>query len=291
MIRTVGNFQKTADLSLCAMGKVPYNDLYIYYIKGALVTKKFQLNPDFIGNWIEDGFSFLFFHCDYQDGVDELVKEQNLSLIDTFQMTYNQWHGGELTPFTAGDFHVLPPWKVSTSDTNGKKTVLVDPGVVFGNGNHPTTQTCLEILSFAFKENQIKSSIDIGTGTGLLSIAAALAGSGRNLALDFNYLAARTAGFNIALNGLSREILPIQGKGEDYIDWACDLMIANIHYDVMKRLLLHKGFLNKNLFILSGLLRSQSLAIETMLGKLPVRIIEKTSPDGIWFTYYGKVGI
>ncbi|OQY54201.1 MAG: hypothetical protein B6245_21605 [Desulfobacteraceae bacterium 4572_88] len=78
------------------------------------------------------------------------------------------------------------------------------------------------------------------------------------LALDFNFLAMKTTKRNIEINQMKDRILAIQGRAEDFMDCSADLMIANIHYDVMKRLIETEEFLRKKWFILSGLLRNEA---------------------------------
>ncbi len=86
-----------------------------------------------------------------------------------------------------------------------------------------------------------------------------------------NLLAAKTAERNIRLNRLQQSVLAVQGSADEFIDIQADLLIANIHYDVMKRLVCSDGFLKKNMFILSGLLRSEAADIENRLTQLPVK--------------------
>jgi ribosomal protein L11 methyltransferase len=129
--------------------------------------------------------------------------------------------------------------------------------------------------------------LDIGTGTGLLAITAAKLGSQKVLALDFNRLAARTARRNVLLNDMEGQVLAVQGAAENFIDFPSDLVVSNIHYDVMNRLIQNRGFLKGRFFILSGLLRSQALEIERMLGNYPIEIIKKWETDGVWQTYLG----
>ena len=131
--------------------------------------------------------------------------------------------------------------------------------------------------------------LDIGTGTGLLALAAVKLGGRRALAIDLNLLAVQTTQRNILLNTMEDRVLPVQGDAENFMDFPRDLMISNIHYDVMKRLINSSGFLLNKYFILSGLLRSQAGRIERTLRNYPVEIIEKWGADGIWHTYLGQV--
>lgn len=268
----------------------PYDTLHIYYLEGRANPALMRFGDSFLGDWEEEGFSFLFFKEPADGSVHALIKAQKeLTLIDQYQMSYEEWQGGPIEPFTISDFLILPPWKADASNTSLKKKLILDPGVVFGNGAHPTTRECLDLLSRLLKFIPIESMIDLGTGTGLLSLAAASHGLKKVIAVDFNYLAVKTAQHNIRLNGFDRQILAIQGLAETFIDTPADLVVANIHYDVMRRLVASKGFLEKKWFILSGLLKSQAEAIENHLKSVPVTLLDKRESGGVWHTFFGKV--
>jgi ribosomal protein L11 methyltransferase len=245
-----------------------------------------------IGCWQEDEFSFLFFSRPARDIVEKLLLMQpNLTLLDEFQMTYDQWQGERLSPFRVGRFHIAPPWQIPWNHHAPRPNelpIILDPGVVFGTGTHPTTANCLEALETVFSLKSIVSALDLGTGTGLLALAASRLGCRKILAVDLNLLAVRTAAKNIRLNRLQDTVLVAQGKAEDFIDSPSDLVIANIHYDVMKPLIRAPGFVTKRCFILSGLLRSQARDIAHELNRHPVRIIKRWEQDGIWHTFLGE---
>jgi ribosomal protein L11 methyltransferase len=268
---------------------MPYDKLFIYYMEGRLNGAEQPLGADFIGNWQEDGFSFLFFSKPHDAAVAGLVTAQpHLTLIDKYHMTYEQWQGGKITPFSAGRFFIAPPWEQQVAPDESIRIVL-DPGVVFGTGTHPTTHDCLEALERVFQKAPIHSTVDLGTGTGVLALAAAKLGSKRSLAVDFNCLAAKTAGKNVRLNLLDKRILVIQGRAEDWIHHPADLVIANIHHEVMMNLIDSKGFYNKKWFILSGLLRSQAREVADLLAGQGVTVLKKWEQGGIWHTFLGKV--
>jgi ribosomal protein L11 methyltransferase len=264
----------------------PCSELFIYYLEGALQEDPSGLKH-FIGNWQEDGFSFLFFTEPSLDQVQDLVRVTPLlRFIDHYQMSYHDWVGDKVTPFCTNRFFISPPWD-STIAPSSKLRITLDPGVVFGTGAHPTTRDCIEALELAFQSQPVYSALDLGTGTGILAVASARLGCQLTLAVDMNRLAAKTAQRNIRLNQLQQSVLVVQGSADDFIQIQTDLLIANIHYDVMKRLVCSAGFLKKSIFILSGLLRSEAMDIENRLKKLPVRILNKWVRDGIWYTYWG----
>jgi ribosomal protein L11 methyltransferase len=272
----------------------PYKDLYIYYVQGRLKPDIKISDKNFIGNWQEDEFSFLFFAKPSRGEVEKLLTAHpELTLVDEFHMTYDQWQGTKITPFEVGRFRIIPSWQKQCKKMNSCRnqlSIFLDPGVVFGAGTHTTTQDCLKALERVFSREKIESVLDLGTGTGLLALAAARLGCKTILAVDFNFLAASTALRNVRLNRLQDRIIIVQGRAEDFIDSPSDLVIANIHYDVMKRLIASPGFFNNKWFILSGLLRSQAGDLLYELSQNQIRIVKKWERDGIWHTFLGKTG-
>jgi len=144
-------------------------------------------------------------------------------------------------------------------------------------------------MEFAFRFDSYSSALDLGTGTGLLALAAARLGCWKILAVDLNLLAIETALNNIRRNRLEDRILAIQGMAQDFMNIDADLVIANIHFPVMKKLIAAEAFLSKKGFILSGLLRSQARDIQADLSDKPVRIIKKWELEGIWYTFFGEI--
>ena len=271
----------------------PHQELYIYYLKGRLKADGTMLPDTCIGNWEEEEDSFLFFSRPAYEQVERLLSRQpQLSYIDSYHMPYEQWLGEIFTTFEHGKFRVIPPWETSPDQktTSGAKlSILLDPGLVFGTGTHPTTRDCLEALELAAGPNAFNTVLDLGTGTGLLALAAAKLGCKGVVAVDLNYLAAKTAERNVRLNGLQNRVVTVQGRAEDMIAYPADLVIANIHYHVMRQLVNDKGFLTKKNFILSGLLRSEAKDIVEILARHPVKIIKQWTHEGIWHTIYGGI--
>lgn len=227
-----------------------------------------------------------------------LAERPEIALLDQYQMSYAQWLGETLTPFRVGPFQIIPLEKDETACAdvghprkfpNGVHNILLDPGVVFGTGAHPTTHDCLEALALTRDEGGIDTILDLGTGAGLLALAGASTGNRRVIAVDLNFLAAQTAARNVALNRLQDQVLVVRGRAEDLVDYQADLMIANIHYDVMQHLIRSPGFYRSKMFILSGLMRSEAKTVESYLAPKPVKIIKKWNNNGIWHTYLGSI--
>ena len=264
---------------------LPESLLSIYYIQGKIPSQQ-RFPPSFLGNWEEDGFSFLFFRQPDPELVEAVIRSHpGLRLLDTYEMTYEQWQGGKLTPQTIGRFHFTPPWS-EPDPKPGQLSIILDPGVVFGNGAHPTTGDCLEAIDLVCAGKKVHTMLDLGTGTGILALAAVRAGCGRALAVDFNYLAAQTARTNVRLNKLEENILVIQGRAEEHTTHPSDLLVANIHYNVMKDLVRSPGFLRQKWFLLSGLMRSEAQKTLDFLAGQPVIIVKQWKGD-VWTTILG----
>ncbi len=261
--------------------------LYIYYIDGVIPAHQSLDVEHFIGNWVEDDFSFLFFSHPAKIQVTQLLTDfPQCTLLDEYQMTYAQWQGGSIEPVRVGRFLLNPTW-IKASAGENEIALTIDSGVVFGNGAHTTTQACLEAIDIACSGNKVQSMLDLGSGTGILALAAAKLGCKKILAVDYNYLASRTARRNVSLNQLDDRILVINGKAEEHTAIATDLLVANIHFEVMKELVRTDGFLRQKWFILSGLLGSESDKILAFLATQPVLILKRWNQDDIWHTVLG----
>jgi len=269
----------------------PCADLYIYRIEGRWDSRAAIGGPSFLGHWQEEGSSFLFFATPAEAEVRMILRDQpQLSLLDSCHMPYEQWQGAVFTAEPIGRFLIVPAWESpapadSTADT--LLPIVLDPGVVFGAGNHPTTRDCLLALELAARQGPAGTVLDLGTGTGILALAAARLGSLRVLAVDLNLLAARTAAHNVRLNQLTGSILVVQGRAEEAVDCPADLVVANLHGEVMLRLIDTGGFRQKQRFILSGLLRGEAKEVRRRLARPGIRIVEEWVRDGIWHTFYG----
>ena len=275
------------------IGSMPHEQLYIYYLKGRLALSDQDFQNNFIGNWEEENDSILFFSTPADRQIENLLQRQpHLEYVDSYRMPYNQWLGEKFTGFEHGVFRIVPPWETAERQVNSfteTLPIVLDPGLVFGTGTHPTTRHCLEALELAAASMQISSVLDLGTGTGLLSLAAARLGCARIIGVDLNLLAAKTARDNVRLNRLEDRIVIAQGRAEEMIAYPVDLLIANIHYEVMHNLILNRGFLAKKRFILSGLMRSEAKHIAAILQRYPVKTLKQWTQDGIWHTIYGEV--
>ena len=265
--------------------KIPYEDLYIYWLEGVVTSdEEARLGNAFIGNWVEGDSSFLFFHEPSKDGVLKCVQSnQGLTLIEVYHFTYDQWQGGVLAPFRIGPLLFVPPWKDITAQ-GGEKKIFLDPGVVFGNGLHPTTKHCLKALVYLNGAHSFDRVLDMGTGTGVLSLAAVKLGAKRAWAVDLNPLAVRTARNNVALNGMEQQIHVLESDATKILHRTVDLVVANIHEEVILGLLSGELFLQNRWYIFSGLMRSQALRVREALKSKQMDVVREWDFNMTWYT-------
>ena len=262
----------------------PYEHLVIYNFDGLpALPLNLDKDPRFLGCWEEDGTAFVFFNS-RADDLMEVLCQGPISLAGVYEMTGEEWHGDEILPYSVGDLSVSPPWNPLPEG----EQILLDPGVVFGTGRHPTTESCLDLIQYVCQRDDIFRAMDIGTGTGLLALGLAALGVPRVLACDFNFLAVRTCQRNIGLNAFENRILAFQARGEDMMDIPCDLLVANIHYDVMKDLIAHPALGRVKWILLSGILNSQTRQVMADLKALNIHVMQRRCPDGIWNTLLAR---
>jgi ribosomal protein L11 methyltransferase len=104
---------------------------------------------------------------------------------------------------------IKPSWR-EYSPAADDVVLALDPGMAFGTGTHPTTRTCLEALEDVVQPGM--DVLDVGTGSGILAIAALKLGANRTLACDISTVAVRAATENVAINGLAGRIAVVQGS-------------------------------------------------------------------------------
>ena len=125
---------------------------------------------------------------------------------------------------------VCPTWR-SYRPREGEAVIRLDPGMAFGTGQHPTTLMCLKALEELLRPGM--DVLDLGTGSGILALAAARLGATSVLALDIDPQAAAVARENVRLNGLEAVVQVAEGGLDEALRAAFDLAMANISAPVI----------------------------------------------------------
>ena len=160
-------------------------------------------------------------------------------------------------PFRAGKSLVVKPTWEPYAPKPGDRVIEIDPGMAFGSGTHETTGMCLELLEEAVHGGE--RVIDVGTGSGILAIGAALLGAKDVLAIDIDPTAVKVARENVAHNHLEQTVTTLEGNLLEKVDAQCEVCVANIIADVicMFAAPLIEHIVPGGLFICSGIIKER----------------------------------
>ncbi len=175
---------------------------------------------------------------------------------------------------------IKPSWESYTPGAD-EQIIEMDPGMAFGTGQHASTKLALGFIRDCFRNNLPETVLDVGTGTGILAMAAVLFGAEKAVAIDNDPEAVRVAAENIAGNNLGQAISP-SATDLSEITGSYDLICANIVHDVLvemapalARLLAPGGRL-----VLAGILRGgQEQNIIEVYRKLNIPLLRAAHED------------
>lgn len=182
---------------------------------------------------------------------------------------------------------IRPEWE-KDYDANGRIILNIEPGLAFGTGSHPTTRLCLEMLEEYV--NDESTVLDIGCGSGILSIAALLLGAKSAFGTDIDELAVKTAIENAKKNGFEPPVFTAEkGDLSECASGTYKIIIANIVADVVMKLNEDAGkFLDKHgVYITGGIIDSRKAEVEHSLEENGFDIIETRSEKG-WNVFVCK---
>ena len=271
-------------------GMRPDDLLYIYELAGTVVRPERHFQKSLIAHWREGDSTFLFFSGPAERELPAfLAGHPGLSWVRTHEMTYRDWQaGGELETLAIDRLRIVPLGRPVPADDR-HLTIIIDPGVVFGSGQHPTTRDSLRALLQVYEEAAPARVLDLGSGTGILALAALKLGAREVLAVDWNPACVANTRRNAALNGYSERLRIVEGGAETYIVEPADLLLANLHFAVVEDLVQAPAFYEKPWVIVSGLLRSEARAVKARLGQQPsFTLVREWETDGTWFTLLGR---
>ena len=176
---------------------------------------------------------------------------------------------------------VLPTWEKPEPDQIGRLTIDMDPGMAFGSGTHATTRMCMEFLEEIIKGQE--TVFDMGTGSGILAITAALLGAENLQAMDRDQVAVNVARDNIDRNGMLTKIQCLVGDSPVYFNGTADIFVANIIADVI--IMIAQGVREKlntgGIFIASGIILDRVAEVRQALLAAGFKIVEEKH-EGEW---------
>jgi len=231
------------------------------------------------------------------------------------KITQGLWHLGQIHPIPEPHFRLLPhqewaeAWRtqfqvlrigqrvvvkpswLTYSTASGDIVVELDPGMAFGTGLHPSTQLCVYALEDLVRQDM--RVLDLGTGSGILAITAALMGAGRVVALDVDELAVKAATANATANGVAGQVQVELGSIERLPSHAApfELMLVNIEARVVLELVsrdLLSYLAPGGRFVGAGILENQADGVAAALGEKGLCDIE-TRCQGDWVALVGTM--
>ena len=267
--------------------------------KGMFIDILPELPPD-------EGVAKVSFYLDPEEDVEQILKNVEAGLDEMSAYTdlgartltasetedkdwINNWKQ-YFKPFTVDHILIKPTWEEIPPEHKDKLLIQIDPGTAFGTGMHETTQLCIRQLEKRVKKGE--QVLDVGTGSGILGIAALKLGAGHVRGTDLDENAITAVGENLASNQISPEQFEvIQGNIIDdkrIQDWAgyeaYDLVTANILADVIIPLVdvipahLKKG----GYFITSGIINMKEEAVKAAFAANSAFEVEEITYQGEW---------
>ena len=178
---------------------------------------------------------------------------------------------------------VKPTWE-EYEPNDGEKVIQIDPGMAFGTGTHETTSLCLKLMEkYLGDEPQDKEVLDVGCGSGILSIAAALLGCRSVTGVEIDEDAVRVAEENVELNGIGDRVEILQGDLTEGIESKADIIVANLMADLVMTLSksAKEHLKDGGIFISSGILLEKKGIVSDAVKEAGFEIIE-IAEDGEW---------
>ena len=191
------------------------------------------------------------------------------------------WREG-LTAHEAGGFVVTPPWLATEGEDPGR--IIIDPGMAFGTGDHPTTRGVLRLMRWVIKPGDAVA--DLGAGSAVLAIAAARLGAARVAAIELDAGAIGNAEENVARNGAPGVVRVIQGDALVLLPLVAPVhvILANILSGLLTQLLpaMRAALAPGGKAILSGMLHDERDAMLAVFDGAGWRVDAEDTEDAWW---------
>jgi len=206
-----------------------------------------------------------------KESISELKKLDNGEIFGKLEITLsnlreedweNNWKQYFKPLFVGDKILIKPQWEALPDDVGDRIVFAIEPGMIFGTGTHHTTQLCIEALEKYIKVDDMV--LDLGCGSGILSIISLLLGASNALAIDIDPNAVPIASANAELNGLTKDRLKVLAGNvvtdsniRETIGYGkYDVVVANIVADVIIALssIVPKQLKPNGIFIVSGII-------------------------------------
>lgn len=223
-----------------------------------------------------------------KERLDEQGIEYDIKIADCATEDWvNNWKQ-YFHPMPIGEKLLIRPVWEDEYDAGGRKILHIEPGLAFGTGSHPTTKLCLETLEKYIDESSIV--LDIGCGSGILSIASLLLGARRAFGVDIDSLAVKTAMANAEENGFGNDRFNVvQGNLSDKVSGKYNVIVANIVADIIMEFNKEVGkFLDDDgVYITGGIIEAREDEVLMSFIQNGFEVIERFEEKG-WLVFVLK---
>lgn len=204
--------------------------------------------------------------------------------VEDWQNNWKQY----FHPMPIGEKLLIRPVWIDDYDADGRAVLDIEPGLAFGSGSHPTTRLCLETLERYVKNGD--EVLDIGCGSGILSIATLLLGAKHALGVDIDSLAVKTAKENAKQNGFAKDrFTAVQGNLSDKVSGKFDIVVANIVADIIMEFNTEVGKFLKDdgVYITGGIIENREDEVLYSFNQNGFEVIERHENNG-WLVFVLK---
>jgi len=219
----------------------------------------------------------------YLHSLQTLGLPGTLGPIEVLKLNDSAWEKAwqvHFRPVRVGRVWIVPPWERVSAGV-GECVIQISPGRAFGTGQHETTQGCLQLLDTLLTGAPPARALDIGTGTGILAIAAVALGVPQCLAIDIDPDAVAAARENVDLNQVDRHVRVVLASPDSLGEPPFTLILANLltdthrpFFSVYDRLLAPGGQA-----ILGGILAPETDQMAALLAAFGFRIAERIAGE------------
>lgn len=258
---------------------MPDNDDVAYV--SCFVEDDGNVDENEIKNNIEEVLKETAVYCEIGEGTIEVSRTEDVDWINNWKQFFHQ--------FYVDDLLVIPSWEEVKPEDKDKKILHIDPGTAFGTGMHETTQLCIRALKKYLTKDTVL--LDVGTGSGILSIVSLMYGAKAAVGTDLDPCAIDACYENMDTNNIPRDSFKVMigniisdKKVQDEVGYDCyDIVVANILADVLEPLtpVIVNQMKKGAVYITSGIIDNKENEVKDAIEAAGLEVLE-INHQGEW---------
>lgn len=258
---------------------MPDNDDIAYL--SCFVEDDGTVDRDEIKKNIEEVLEETAMYCEIGEGTVEISETEDLDWINNWKQYFHQ--------FYIDDLLVIPSWEEVKPEDKDRMILHIDPGTAFGTGMHETTQLCLRAIKKHLTPETVL--LDVGTGSGILSIVSLMYGAKYAVGTDLDPCAPPACYENMDANGVSRDKFKViigniitEKSVQDEVGYECyDIVVANILADVLEPLtpVIVNQMKKGAIYVTSGIINTKEEEVKNAIEAAGLEVLE-VNHQGEW---------